>query len=557
MTSSGFRPGRLMTAGLAAVLTLAACSSASSGTATPAALPSAVSTFGTANGDVDSITWGLPYGEPTTIDPPNTANYSSSLVAMNLCEPLVRMEADYSISPNLATASQPDPLTLVYDLKPGITFWDGAPLTAADVVWSLEHAAAPTSVVSSTLAGIASITATTPQRVTVKLSAPDALLPVELATFAGAIQQKAFSEKAGTGLGNAAEGVMCTGPYRVRSWESGQSITLAANPTYWDSTRKPKVQTVRLRFITDSTSLAQALATGELDGAYEVPAAMIPTLQKTTSGNLVFGTPSQLYLALSAARSAGPLADRDVRRALYMSLDVKTITQVGYAGSATPNYTALNKDVWDNGAVSPRARQLWRDAYAGFEAERGSYGSAQAVTEAQQLARSAGYAGQPIVLAVLAGDATLSRTAQLIQAQAGAAGFDIEINALQPMEFEQAAVDPAKRDGIDLILGGGFNAAPAPLELMSFLALPGSFYNYTGYDNAEVTSAITKARATTDPVEQARLLIAAQTILEQDYSTVALAQLGEIAFVNKRLGGAVTSFAYLNMPSFASLGSAG
>lgn len=200
---------------------------------------------------------------------------------------------------------------------------------------------------------------------------------------------------------------------------------------------------------------------------------------------------------------------------------------------------------------------MWRDAYAGFEAERGSYGSAQAVTEAQQLARSAGYAGQPIVLAVLAGDATLSRTAQLIQAQAGAAGFDIEINALQPMEFEQAAVDPAKRDGIDLILGGGFNAAPAPLELMSFLALPGSFYNYTGYDNAEVTSAITKARATTDPVEQARLLIAAQTILEQDYSTVALAQLGEIAFVNKRLGGAVTSFAYLNMPSFASLGSAG
>ena len=48
--------------------------------------------FGEAAGSVDTIDWGLPYGEPPTVDPANGAFYSASLVSMQMCEPLMRID---------------------------------------------------------------------------------------------------------------------------------------------------------------------------------------------------------------------------------------------------------------------------------------------------------------------------------------------------------------------------------------------------------------------------------------------------------------------------------
>src|SRR5215813_14392684 len=116
-------------AAVAALATLAAACSSSSGSATPPATSAnlVTGTYGTAKGDLSSLTWDLPYGEPNTIDPPNTAFYSSALIAANLCDPLLRLNPNYSISPNVATYQQPNPLTLVFNLRRGVKFWDGSP----------------------------------------------------------------------------------------------------------------------------------------------------------------------------------------------------------------------------------------------------------------------------------------------------------------------------------------------------------------------------------------------------------------------------------------------
>ena len=91
--------------------------------------------------------------------------------------------------------------------------------------------------------------------------------------------------------------------------------------------------------------------------------------------------------------------------------------------------------------------------------------------------------GQPIVMATLAGDATSSQIAQLMQAEAKQAGINVEIKPLQPIEYSNATVDPKARQGLDVMLAVSFNGAPNPLEPMRFDYLPDSFYNYTGYDN--------------------------------------------------------------------------
>src|SRR5215467_12676125 len=137
-------------AALAALAALAAACSSSSGAAAPAATPAnvVVGTYGVAKSGLSSLTWDLPYGEPNTIDPPNTAFYNSSLIAANLCDPLLRLNPNYSISPNLASYRQPNPLTLVFNIRRGVKFWDGSPVAAADVVWSLQHSASPSTAVA-------------------------------------------------------------------------------------------------------------------------------------------------------------------------------------------------------------------------------------------------------------------------------------------------------------------------------------------------------------------------------------------------------------------------
>ena len=160
-----------------------------------------------------------------------------------------------------------------------------------------------------------------------------------------------------------------------------------------------------------------------------------------------------------------------------------------------------------------------------------------------------------MVIGVLAGDATLNQVSQLVQAEATAAGFNVEIKQLQPIDYSNAFVDPKAREGLDMIFAVSFNGAPNPLEPLIFNFLPDSFYNYTGYNDPTVTGNITEARKTLDPVKQATLLVEAQEIYEKEYLLMAVVQLDELLFLKKGLGGAIASFAYLNSPALATIGS--
>jgi peptide/nickel transport system substrate-binding protein len=543
-------------AGAALATLAAACSSASSPSNATATTPptGTVSTYGTAHGDVSSLTWDLPYGEPNTIDPPNTADYSSSLIAANLCDPLLRLNPNYSISPNLASYRQPNPLTVVFNIRPGVKFWDGSPVTSADVVWSLQHSASPSTAVAFLYANVKSITATGPLQVTVKFKRPDSLFLFEMSSFSGMVQEKRFAEHAGSKLGSASGKIMCSGPYELTSWTPGTGMTLTANPHYWNPADRAHAHTVQIEFDTNSTSIAQALISGQLDGAYEVSPATIPRLQTASSGKLIFGAPSQLYLTLGVARPVGVLANLDVRKALFMTINRQALVQAAYHGAAVPNYTQMNIGSWQNGSWPAAAQKIWSTAYAGFERQEKSWGTPAAFTAAKKLAAAGGYHGQPIVLATLAGDATLAEVAGLIQGWAQQAGLNVQIKPMQPLAYSNASYNAKYRAGLDLLLGVTFNVAPNPLEPMGLTYTPGNPYNYTNYNNPKVLADINAAHSTTNLVEQARLMTNAQSIYEPAYYGTTLVQFDEIMFLKKGLGGATASFAYLNEPSLALIG---
>ena len=92
------------------------------------------------------------------------------------CETLVRYDKNGRLRPALAASfSIPNPTTYVYRLRRGVKFWDGRTMTAADVLYSLQQAASKTagSQIAAFYSSVASVKATGPRTITIKLKSPD------------------------------------------------------------------------------------------------------------------------------------------------------------------------------------------------------------------------------------------------------------------------------------------------------------------------------------------------------------------------------------------------
>ncbi len=432
-----------------------------------------------------------------------------------------------------------------YTIRKGVKFWNGHPLTAEDVAYSLGRNLDPQAPSHFLFTKVKSIKATGTHEVTIRFNTYDELFAKELASPVGGIVEKAYAVKIGKNLGTAKGGLMCSGPFKLKQWNPGSGIELERNDAYWNSEYKAHAKTATLKFLTDSTALTQALVSGEVDGAYEVPPAAIPRLKSSPGGTVHFG-PSIQYVNLALARSGGPLADKTVRKALFTSIDRAALAKVVFSGAGEANYTYLPKSTWD-----PGARSVYQDAYGAYEKS-----NAYDVDAAKKLVDSAGAPGKPVKLVTLAGDATQSQLAQLIQQQAKAIGLIVQIQALQPLQYGTVFVDPSARKDIDLLLSVGFNQVADPLEQLGLTLLPDATYNYTGYNDPAVTDALAKAQQSDNATERAKLIVAAQKVYEAENLTTSLVGLNEVSYLSNKFSGATTSFAYMFQPSLALIGPA-
>ena len=138
-------------------------------------------------GDIDSFTWSL-YAEPLSLAFPYAFDYPPNQVLSNVCESLLRWNADLSITPGLATAfTNPTPTTWVYTIRDGVTFHDGTTLTADDVVASLSAHLNPDvgSYWASVYRNVKSIKKTGDMEVTVTLTQPDSMFNQYMAVSPG------------------------------------------------------------------------------------------------------------------------------------------------------------------------------------------------------------------------------------------------------------------------------------------------------------------------------------------------------------------------------------
>ena len=505
-------------------------------TALVAALPDATT-------EVDDVTWALVEGEPRSLIPGADYNF----VAPNLCDSLLRVEPDFSIGEGIATtADWVDPVTFVIDLREGVTFWDGTPVTAADVIYSLErHRNDVTDSYYGAFVLVESIDATSDSQVTVRFTAPDSDFRNAIASGGGAVLSKTYSEEAGDALGTSGGGLLCAGPYELESWTPGTDIVTVANEDYWDGA--PLVKTVTYKFISDGTTLTNALLEGEVDGAFNVPPASRNAFETSDGGRLVVG-PSTASLSFGPTKSTGAGANPQIRQALSLAIDRNQYIQTVLNGLGQAQSTFVAPFSW-SGSPAADVYQAGYDALAVPTVD---------LDAAKKLVEESGEdTSVPLRVAIPAGSKELSQTAAIIQSAAEQIGLTVEIDERQAADFGAIFLDPAARENIDFVATTGYTETPGVLAYPQLFLLPaelGGIFNWSGYSNDEVTGLLQQSRTSTDAQSAAATYVSAQEIFAPDMLQVTLASSYHTTFLSNDLTGVVTSVAAYASPWALHLG---
>ena len=498
------------------------------------------------------MVWDDPHGEPISLDPLKAYNYAENTVLGNTCEALLSEAPDFSLQPQLASSfRRASPTAWDYTIRRGVKFWDGHPLTPADVVFSIRRHLDPANgsyYLTPFGQEISSVNQVGPDTVRVVTKRPSVIVNELMATGLGTIGEASYIQSKGKTYGTPQGGLMCTGPFKFDRWVPGQSITLTKNPQYWDSSHAAHAQTLEFRFIDDQSLLTNALLSGEIDGTYEAPASAVNQLANTSAGHLYLGPAiNNVALLPTLAAIQGPLRDIRVRQALSLAIDKAGLAKTVYGGAASPIKSTLIMPV-----TYPFAADEFNAAYDSLPS------AARNLDMAKQLIQQAGGApSQSLTLAIQAADARSTQTANEIVAAGQEIGLHIAVKQVQATDFDNLFFDPAARNKFDLILGDNFGDFADPLEFLAFAALPG-LQNFTHYNNPHVTNLYYAAQDTgNDQQKRAALTIQAVKIFQQSLQIIPLLYTPERLFMGTAITGASATFPYQYHPWGAAVGAGG
>ncbi len=288
---------------------------------------------------------------PSSLDPhfQNASPNNSAL--RHIYDTLVTELGTAELQPCLAESwRQLDPLTWEFALRRGVSFSDGTPFTADDVVFSF--ARVPTvpnspALYTTYVKSIASHEVVDDHTLRLKTVAPYPLLPRDLAWVQ--IVSRRIAANSTTADFNAMRAAIGTGPYTVTRYLPGDSLELALNPSYWGTVAA--WNSVVIKAIPNDATRLIALTAGDVDliariGTADLARAQAdPTLtvSLSPSDEVVFLFPDatrdhapNLSDRSGQPLTANPLRDARVRRALSLAIDRTAIVQRVMAGAGAP-----------------------------------------------------------------------------------------------------------------------------------------------------------------------------------------------------------------------------
>ena len=210
----------------------------------------------------------LPSFDPTT--GPSSVNPGIQAIYRAVFDQYIGQNTDLSFVPGLLTkwGWNDDKTKAWMDVREGVVWHDGSPMTPEDVVWSIERAGdpkngGPVPFVWGSLAGFK----IEGQRITAEVKNFDPTIFKWMAFLTGFVLPKAYYTKVGAdGFEKKPVG---TGPYMVDEYQGNAFLRLKRNDKYWGP--KPGFETVIFKFVPDGTSRIAEIESGSSDVTLEIP----------------------------------------------------------------------------------------------------------------------------------------------------------------------------------------------------------------------------------------------------------------------------------------------
>ncbi|MFA5550449.1 MAG: glutathione ABC transporter substrate-binding protein [Trueperaceae bacterium] len=269
--------------------------------------------------------------DAVTLDPHDVTDSPSATVASHIYETLFELTPEGDIVPHLVTdyAFSDDGLTLSLNIREGVTFHDGTPLTAEIVKGSLDRFLDPENAWTFRflLSAVSNVAVTGTHSVDLTLSTQFAPLLAHLTHNSTAIMLPAAAEQYGDDFASNPVG---TGPFQFVSWQRNDAIELARYDGYWGEA--PGVSGVRFLTVPENATRMALVESGQAHVAVRVPPQDIARLN-AVDGVTVHNVSSVRTIFMFMNFSLEPINDVRVRQAINYAIDNHALAEFVLGGA--------------------------------------------------------------------------------------------------------------------------------------------------------------------------------------------------------------------------------
>lgn len=364
----------------------------------------------------------------TTLDLQKQQDQVNNIVLKNTHQTLVYFSNEQTFEPGLAKSWEfTDDTHITFHLRDDVTFSDGTPFTAEDVVFTYEMALE--NVVASVLKGMVSVKAVDDYTVEIEIETYNNEFIQSLSSVPLSIQSKAAYES-----GVEDPYYIGTGPYKFVEWVEGEYCKISKVEGYWaeDAEDVPEYYepgvspNIEFRPYIEASSRVIALQNKEIDVCVNPPINELQYLQEDEDITVEERNGTRLfYFAFNT--EAKPWDNQTLRQAVACAIDRDAVLEAAVYGKGQKQTTILNRGLWS-----------FYDDMEGFDYD---------VERAKSLMSDAGYAGGSADNIVLKTSLTYStaspyeQIATVIQANLKEIGIEVSLNPLEDATVKSECTD--------------------------------------------------------------------------------------------------------------------
>ncbi|MBS1677376.1 MAG: ABC transporter substrate-binding protein [Actinobacteria bacterium] len=465
------------------------------------------------------------FSEALTLNPFEAVDNASEQVFIQVLEPLYKIAPDGEPEPWLVTGAKPsnDYKTWTLDLRKGVKFSTGKPMSAEDVVFSLEELT-NSETWGAIVEPITAIKATSPTTVQVTSSKPFPGLPAALTLPFAVIVEKNFGGASPKAFGQHPVG---TGPFEFAGWEHGQAVNLTRNPHYWKPNR-PLLEKVVITAPPSDQSRVLQLRGEQVDVIATPPWAQLASLETTPGLRVEKSSLAVLHYILLNVKTP-VFKDRRVREAVSLALDRESINEATLRGQGQLAGSWLMPAVnyWDAGIKPPTPDQ------------------AKASALLAEVVKEKGL-NPTFTLIISSGEEYESLASQIVQEDLEKVGFKVTIKQVDPSSKSETVTTGHYEAAIELVS----TDIAEPSELAAFYVLTEGFFS--GADTSRMSTLLDRAGVEANKAKLKQLYGEVQEHVAEEDEMIPLTYQPWVWVTRDNVAGFKLS--PLGLPSYADVG---